>query len=67
MEMRAKRELYLKELDSGKARPRVSRLTKKLIKALAILVRLEQEPEPGTETVVLEPGTVLGDIFGARR
>lgn len=67
MEVRTWRNYYFEQLRGGKPRWRVSRLFDKLLNYHLLLMRLFQELVLGRETIVLEPGTVLGDIFGTRR
>ena len=67
MEERTWRNYYFEQLRGGKPRWRMSRLFGKLLNYHLLLMRLFQELAPGREAIVLEPGTVLGDIFRTRQ
>ena len=67
MEERAWRNLYYEQLRGGKARERVTRFIRLLIKHHLLLARLYQELESKNKTIVLQRGTVLGNIFGVGR
>jgi len=66
-EERTWKNLYFENLDGGQADKTVTAMVNELIAFHLLLARLYQELSPGCETITLEPGTVLGDIFGPRR
>lgn len=65
-EERAFLNLHFEKLDGGKAKKEVTKMLNNLTEYHLLLARLYQELAPGSGPITLEPGTVLGDIFGPR-